>query len=79
LVTLKIAGTIFVGAWNMLCILRRNRQRGTKLIDSLRSLNRPRLNIGTCVDEAARSIPAEAPKVSDHVHLVKISEVVTDV
>jgi hypothetical protein len=31
------------------------------------------------MDEAARSIPAEAPEVPDHVHLVKISEVVTDV
>jgi len=59
--------------------LKRSRHRGPKLIDSLRSLNRPRLNIGACMDEAARSIPADSPEVSDHVHLVKISEVVTDV
>jgi hypothetical protein len=78
LVTIKIAGAISTGAQDMLCILKRSRHRGPKL-DSLRSLNRPRLKIGTCMDEATRGISPEGPEVSDHVHLVKISEVVTNV
>ena len=78
LVTIKIAGAISTGAQDMLCILKRSRHRGPKL-DSLRSLNRPRLKIGACMDEATRGISPEGPEVSDHVHLVKISEVVTNV
>jgi len=31
------------------------------------------------MDEATRGISAESSEVSDHVHLVKISEVVTNV
>jgi hypothetical protein len=78
LATIKIAGAISTGAQDMLCILKRSRHRGPKL-DSLRSLNRPRLKIGACMDEATRGISPEGPEVSDHVHLVKISEVVTNV
>jgi hypothetical protein len=74
-----IAVAISTGAQDMLCILKRSRHRGPKLIDSLRSLNRPRLNIGVCMDEATRGISAEGTEISDHVHLVKISEVVTNV
>ena len=46
LMTIKIARAICVGAQDVLCILKRSRHRGPKLIDSLRSLNRPRLKIG---------------------------------